>query len=190
MKKLTETLKIMLDALAHADAGEYLNRREKARVLDRTHDAMVQADALMEEPSSSARRVALHLGAELPPEVMTYVVQTCARLQHELTVLTFQSESTARALLGPHQADLEAAGIDMKLVTLTGDVIPGLASYLRKHPEIAFLACRDSGHLGSSYLHGTRGSKSLPVPVVVVATGKDAVMQPTAKEQKDSAGIA
>ena len=33
MKKLTETMKQMLDALACAHAGEHLSAREKARIL-------------------------------------------------------------------------------------------------------------------------------------------------------------
>ena len=53
----------------------------------------------------------LYLGNELPPEVMDYVIQTCARVQHELTILTFETENCARALLEPHQEALEDAGV-------------------------------------------------------------------------------
>lgn len=175
MKKLNETLKQMLDALAYAHAGEYLTPREKARILSQPSGAL-QAMQEIPEPvkavtSSKARRVALYLGSELPPEVMDYVIQTCMRLRHELTVLTFESESTGRALLQPHQEALDAAGVDMKLVTLNGQPVPGLARYLRSHSEVAFLACKDSGYLGRSYLYGTQRNKAIPVPVVVVATG-------------------
>ena len=120
---------------------------------------------------STARRIALYLGNELPPEVMDYVIQTCARVQHELTVLTFETENCARALLEPHRKALEAAGVDMKLVVLSSEQpIAGLKRYLRSHPEVAFLACKDTGYLGRSYLSGTRNQNSLPVPVVVVTT--------------------
>jgi hypothetical protein len=174
MKKLTETLKQMLDALAYAHAGEYLTHREKTRVLSQkggTPETIAQVpEPKKANASSHARRVALYLGSELPPEVMDYVIQTCARLRHKLTVLTFESESTGRALLQPHQEALEAAGVDMKLVTLSGEPAPGLARYLRSHPEVAFLACKDSGYLGRSYLHGRQRKNPLPVPVVVVAT--------------------
>ena len=110
MKKLTEALKQMLDALAYAHAGEYLTHREKTRVLSQkpgTPEIIAQVpEPKKANTSSHARRVALYLGSELPPEVMDYVIQTCARLRHKLTVLTFESESTGRALLQPHQEAL------------------------------------------------------------------------------------
>lgn len=182
MKKLNETLKQMLDALAYAHAGEYLTPREKARVLSQEKGTAQQQVEEVLEPiqagaRSKARRVALYLGSELPPEVMDYVIQTCMRLRHELTVLTFESESTARSLLQPHQANLEAAGVEMKLVNLSGKPVAGLARYLRSHPEVAFLACKDSGYLGRSYLHGTQPKNAIPVPVVVVTTGEQARKQ-------------
>ncbi len=182
MKKLNETLKQMLDALAYAHAGEYMTPREKSRML--SQNSAIETVPEIPEPAkadagSNARRVALYLGSELPAEVMDYVIQTCARLRHELTVLTFESESTGRALLQPHQEALDAAGVDMQLVTLSGEPVPGLARYLRSHPEVAFLACKDSGYLGRSYLNGTQRKDALPVPVVVVTTtGEGAGKQP------------
>jgi hypothetical protein len=174
MKKLTETMKQMLDALAFADAGEYLSRREKARVLGQNKNPAAIAPATPEPATlrarNTARRVALYLGSELPSEVMEYVIQTCSRLQHELTVLTFESENTGRALLEPHKQALAAAGVEMEIVTLSGDPMSGLRRYLRGHPEVAFLACKEAGYLGRSYLNGAQGKNALPVPVVVVTT--------------------
>jgi len=182
MKKLTATLKKMLDGLAYAHAGEYLTPREKTRILSQDSGTAQQQIEEVLEPFGTgardkARRVALYLGSELPPEVMDYVIQTCMRLRHELTVLTFESASTARGLLQPHQATLDAAGVEMKLVTLNGKPIEGLARYLRSHPEVAFLACKDSGYLGRRYLQGTQPKNAMPVPVVVVATGAAAAKQ-------------
>jgi len=197
MKMLTETMKQMLDALAFADAGEYLTRREKSRVLGQNSGAVERAPFIPEPakmPSrSTARRVALYLGSELPPEVLDYVIQTCARLQHALTVVTFQSENTARALLDPHRQALEAAGVEMELVTLSGEPMSGLQRYLRSHPEIAFLACKDTGYLGRTYLNGTKGKNAMPVPVVVVTTtaqGSGVLNQPAADSNRAGAVVA
>lgn len=187
MKKLTEAMKQMLDALAFAHAGEYLSGREKSRILRQSSGKIETAPATPEPArvSSSARRVALYMGSDLAPEVMEYVIETCSRLRHELTVLTFQSESMGRALLEPHKQALEAAGVDMEMVSLSGEPIPGLRRYLRGHPEVAFLACKDAGYLGRSYLNGTQSKNTLPVPVVVVTTAaKDSgsQSQPAAEE--------
>jgi hypothetical protein len=181
MKKLNETLKQMLDALAYAHAGDYLTLQEKTQILSQQAGTI----ATIEEPpkpakadaGNHARQVALYLGSELSPEVMNYVIQTCARLQHKLTVLTFESERTGRALLQPYQEALDTAGVDMDLVTLKGEPSPGLARYLRSHPEVAFMACKDSGYLGRSYLSGSQHNNALPVPVVVVATQSEGAVK-------------
>ncbi len=197
MKKLTETMKQMLDALAFAHAGEYLGRREKTRVLGQRSGAIAKAPASPEpvkvRSGSSARRVALYLGSELPAELMEYVIQTCTSLQHELTVLTFQSENTGQALLDPHREALKAAGIDMEVVILSGDPLAGLKRYLRSHPEVAFLACKDAGYLSRTYLNGTQGKNALPVPVVVVTTAAEdsgTQDQPAADSNHSGANVA
>lgn len=176
MTKLTEELKRMLNALAFADAAEYLTPRQKTAYLNRKSaaDNIAQADTTVQTQVTRERRqVALYMGSELPADMMHYVVQTCGRLKHGLTVLTFQSDSTARALLSPYADELADAGIAMKIVPLTGDPVSGLARYLRRHPEVAFLACKETGYLGRSFLNGTQRQDILPVPVVLVATHED-----------------
>jgi hypothetical protein len=197
MKKLSETVKQMLDALALAHAGEYLTGRKKSQILAQRSGPIAKAPQIAEpvEPRtrSNARRIALYLGSELPPEVMEYVVQTCARLRHDLTVLTFESENTGRALLEPHRKALEEVGVDMKLATLGGGSVSGLARYLRSHPEIAFLVCKDSGYLGRSYLNGRQRDNALPVPVVIVASsseGTHPLVHPAADRNGKASGVA
>lgn len=189
---LTATLKKMLNALAHADAGEFMSSREKENLLGANTTQISEAQTIAEiavettASSSNSRRVALYTGSELPAEVMDYVIETCTRMQHDLTVLTLESEQTAKSVLQPHIASLKAAGINMKLATLgSGAPVPQLSRYLRGHSEVAFLACKDTGYLGRSYLTGTARKDALPVPVVVVATGKDAQnVQPIQTEEQ------
>ena len=198
MKALTKAVKQMLDALAHQHAGEHMSAKEKDVVLEDQLGNLNNTGSKVFEPAkvrfnTNMRRVALYMGSELPSEVMEYVIETCSRLGHELTVLTFQSKSVGVALLGPYQQALDAAGVKMELVTLKGDSVTGLARYLRSHPEFAFLACKDSGYLGRGYLKGTQRKDALPIPVVVVTTlgeGKntqDQVVSTEGKSQIDAA---
>lgn len=197
IKSMSGTLKQMLDALAYADASEHLSGLEKSRILAEGPAATVQQQKVSTEPeksedSNNGRRVALYLGSELPKEVMDYTVQTCARLRHDLTVVTFESRNTAASLLEPFKKMLEEAGVDMKLAVLAGDPLPRLSHYLRTHPEIAFLACKEVGYLGRSYMNGTLQNNTLPVPVVVVASKREAGenLDQTANQQKDKAVVA
>ena len=198
MTKLTATLKQMLNALAFADAGEHLSPGAKTKYLNMAMGNSV-APTKIDEPapivneiksSNTGRRVALYMGSELPAEMMEYVLQTCARLKHNLTVLTFQSASTSRALLKPYQDTLTSSGIDLQLVNLTGDLVPGLTRYLRSHPEIAFLACKDTGYLGRSFLSGTQHQNSLPVPVVLLEAQQKGVRTRNDKQPNQIGGKA
>jgi len=192
MKALTNAVKQMLDALANQHAGEHMSLQDKDIVLDEQLGNLKDTGSKVFEPAkarsnSNMRRVALYMGSELPSEVMDYVIETCSRLGHELTVLTFQSKSAGEELLSAYQPALDDAGVEMELVTLKGDSVTGLARYLRSHPEFAFLACKDSGYLGRSYIKGTQRKDILPVPVVVVTTldeGKNIQDQPVSTEAK------
>ncbi len=176
MNKLTEDIKRMLSALAFADAGEYLTLPQKDRVLKQGGIAVrapTVAAANTAKPAITRQQVALYMGSELPADMMNYVIQTCSRLKHGLTVLTFQPDNTARGLLDPYADALEAEGITMQVVTLSGDPVSGLTRYLRRHPEVAFLACNETGYLGRSFLSGAQRQDTLPVPVVLVAAHED-----------------
>jgi hypothetical protein len=126
---------------------------------------------------------------------MDYVIETCSRMRHELTVLTFQSGNSARALLDPYRDALVTAGVDMQVESLTGEPLTGLRRYLRSHPEVAFLACKDAGYLGRSYLYGSQSHKKnyLPVPVVVITTAAEShgtQGQPASEHSSSGAEVA
>ncbi len=190
MTKLTQELKRMLNALAFADAGEYLTLRQKTECLEQKPGASNAIQATTPtpvQPTSERQQVALYMGSELPADMMHYVVQTCGRLKHGLTVLTFQTDGAARALLSPYTDELAVAGINMKTILLTGDPVSGLARYLRRHPEVAFLACKETGYLGRSFLNGSQPQDVLPVPVVLVATHEEGVQTATQPGQASEA---
>lgn len=178
--KLTHEIKRMLEALAYANVGENLNRRQKTRAISAS-EAPATAPTPATSPVAHQAQVGLYLGSELPADVMQYVMQTCIRLKHGLTVLTFQSETEAQALLAPFQAGLDEAGIQPRVTVLTGEPPASLIHALRKRPEVAFLICNESGYLGRGLLKGTVRQDAIPVPVVMVASG-DAADHPVRTE--------
>lgn len=180
--KLPESFKRMLDALAYANAGENLTLRQKnARLAGSAATTVVQGET---RTPSAARlpQVGLYLGSNLPKDVMQYVMQTCGRLKRNLTVLSLQPENEVRALLAPYQAELDAAGIELRVAALTGEPLAALSQALRRRPEVAFLVCNESGYLGHGLLKGRLRTDSLPVPVVLV-TGEGAAGQSVDRAQ-------
>jgi hypothetical protein len=195
MSVLTEALKQMLDGLAHQDAGEFLTTSRKSAEFARGTKIKPTQQVVESEPApvvESRRRIALFIGSDLSPNVMEYITQTCTRMQHDLTVLSFESGHVAQESLAPYREALDAAGIDIRLVTLGGNTISQLVRYLANHPEISFLACKESGYLGSSYVMGYQKKNEMPVPVVVIVERKDAAFMPYggAVDKADSARTA
>lgn len=184
--KLTEEIKRMLNALAYADAGECLSARDKARVIAGSQPA--PSAVVAPAPAATVGpQVGLYLGSELPAEIMQYVIQTCARLKHGLTVLSLPAETEARKLLAPYQAELDENGIALRVTPLTGEPPSSLIRALRRLPEVAFLVCNESGYLGHGLLNGTQSKDGLPVPVVLVAANGQAEGLPAkAKSTKRS----
>lgn len=184
--KLTNTLKRMLDALACAHAGEFLSAAEKFRVLA---NVPVSPAASQGAPAAATRpQVGLYLGSEPPKDVLQYALDTCERLGHGLTVFTFQSESEAEALLAPYRNALATAGVALRLVTLSGEPPAPLAQALRRHPEVAFLVCNESGYLGNGLVKGRIRRENLAVPVVLV--GGNGQAMPSASDTADATRVA
>lgn len=186
--KLTQEIKRILSALAYADVGENLTRRQKDSVLSNSHQ-IVGKPAVSKTEVSVAQaprpQVALYLGGELAAEAMQYVMQTCARLRHGLTVMTFQSESDAQSLLAPYQDALATAGIKLRIVVLSGDPTASLARALNRRPEVAFLVCNEAGFFGHGLLNGAHSG--MPVPVVLVAANERGAQQQVTRKEAGSA---
>ena len=189
MGKIALNIKRMLDALAYADAGEYLTLHQKARHLSPATEEQPQHALPIAKTTSSARKwIGLYLGSELPRHVMDYVLQTCQRMRQGLLVLTLQDEQDAKKLVAPLVAAFEKAGLDLRVDYLSGEPLESLTRYLRRHPEISFLTCNESGFLGRGLINGIKGMDNLPVPVVLVtprdsqaAIQQDAPMQPASR---------
>ena len=187
--KLTDDIKRMLDALAYANAGDYLTLPQKDAVLKDAPVAAAGPASAAAPATATARRpqVGLYLGSEISADVMQYVTQTCARLRHDLTVLTFESETEARVLLAPYQAMLDKVGTALSVVVVSGEPPAALARALRRRPEISFLVCNEAGYLGHSLMAGTKGKDAMPVPVVMVAANDAPQRQAGGKPRADVA---
>ncbi|MEW5891583.1 MAG: hypothetical protein AB1697_00350 [Pseudomonadota bacterium] len=172
--KLTHDIKRMLNALAYANAGDNLNRRQKARVVAGSPVVAAPAAPVAAGPAAAKPRaqVGLYLGSEISAEIMQYVVQTCSRLRHGLMVLSFQPGNVIEALLAPYQSMFEAAGIELQVVELTGEPPAALSRALRRRPEIAFLVCNESGYFGRHLLNNAQRNTGIPIPVVLVAANE------------------
>lgn len=179
--KLTDDIKRMLNALAFANAGDYLTTWQKQEVLAHASATVAAPAPIALAPTPTRAQVGLYLGAELADDLMQYVIQTCVRLKHGLTVLTFTAETDAEILLAPYKPELKNAGIEMQLQILGGEPPDGLVNALRRHSEIAFLVCNETGYFGHSLINGVQRRDRIPVPVVLVAANETALKDKQAR---------
>jgi len=178
--KLTHEIKRMLDALALANAGDNLTRRQKSRLIAGKPAPVSKTEAPVAKPQLP--QVGLYLGSDLSADVIHYVLQTCTRLKHGLTVLSFQSEIEVETLLAPYRDALIEAAIEVRVAILSGEPPAALVHALRRRPEVAFLICNESGYLGRGLIKGTVRQDSMPVPVVLVASVEGTATLPVREE--------
>ncbi len=148
MKKLSQHLKQALAALATADAGEMLSRRQMARVL--------QGQAGPAVPPR--RQVALWAGATPSKAVLDYALAACKRLDAGLAVLHAPGKDMAclRAALG--------AG-DFHSTALGGRPEAAVRHYIATHSQVAFLVL-DGDDATAQLLAQRAGNPGVPMVLV------------------------
>lgn len=178
MSFLQKALKSMGKGFEHAHNEDNLNFSVKSYTGAPTKASVEQVftePQLKNESRKSKRRyIAMYLGSDLPKSMMKYIIESCQHLGHDLAVISFEQNETTEEALAPYKQELETNNIEVKKVKLSGHPMQELNKYLKSHRDIAFLACKDTGFLGRSYMSGNLAKISLPVPLVVVTTEKQA----------------
>lgn len=158
MKKLTQHLKQALSALAAADAGEMLTRRQMARVLHSREGTVVGTTI-----TPSRRKVALWAGHSLSKQALGYAMSACTRMDADLCVLHAQSADTTRLRKTLGDSTLQ-------IVALSGRPEAALRHFLATHPQVAFLVLDGDDHASHTLAQRTGNHV---VPMVVVTGQRD-----------------
>jgi hypothetical protein len=176
MRRLTPTLKRMLEALAmeglaYADLPEMLPRSAKDQYLTGAgshHRAAVAPEAsgatdsrAMERP----KRVGLFLGPYATRALVDYALESCTRLKAELVVFTFMDDVGARRLLEAHLPLPDGAQPRISIEHLSGDPERALEGLQGRGVRLEFLVCDEQGYLGHRLL---ARETALDIPVVMV----------------------
>ncbi len=149
MKKLSQHLKQALAALATADAGEMLSRRQMSRVLHNSPGGPVVPPR---------RQVALWAGATLSKAALDYALSACKRLDAGLSVLHAQGADTARLrkTLGDGA---------FQLVALSGRPEAAVRHFIATHSQVSFLVL-DGDDQAAQLLAQRAGNPGVPLVVV------------------------
>lgn len=162
MTTLADQIKQALSALAYADIGERIGRREK-------HAALfpeLAARAASTNPATGASRkwIALGVGDSLPPHVMAYVIGACRRMQANLLLLTCDAMQV-RTLLANYLPELQ--GITCETEELSNVTSASVVAALNQRRSLLFAVSSAEDDPLRPLLRPRRGLRS-PVPVVLV----------------------
>jgi hypothetical protein len=175
MRRLSPTLKKMLEGLAYADLGEMLLQSAKDEVLTgRTsvERTAVPAPAPMADAPAvpSGKRVGLFLGPYATRAVVDYALESCARMHAELVVFTFMDDKRAHHLLEDRLPAASGPAPTTRVQHLSGDPEKALECLQGRGVRLEFLVCDEQGYLGHRIL---AGDTSLDIPVVMVAPSRE-----------------
>jgi hypothetical protein len=182
VKSLTQELKRALAALASAEAGEMLSRRDKMTWLGggglsgeaRRDDA---PGAVTRAASSRPnRQVALELGDRLSPAAVDYAIGLCRRMEASLALVTCAAADQARSVVAPHISRLKGSGITWSVVSLTGDGPADLERYIHDNPQVLLMVSSSSDDMLQRLVapaQRRRRANGLQVPLVVLAQDAD-----------------
>ncbi len=162
MKNLADQIKQALSALAYADIGERIGRREKHAAL--FPEAASRTPAPSPIPVATRKWIALGVGDSLPPHVMAYVIGACRRMQADLLLIS-RDAMQVRALLAEYLPDLH--GITCETEELTGTSSASVVDAMNQHHGLLFAVSSAEGDPLRPLLRPRRGVRS-PVPVVLV----------------------
>jgi hypothetical protein len=176
MRRLTPTLKKMLEALAmegldYADLPEMAPRSAKDQYLTgadphhRTTAAAEASGAIDSQAMERPKRVGLFLGPYATRALVDYALDSCTRLKAELVVFTFMDDAGARRLLEAHLPSPDGTEPRISIEHLSGDPERALQGLQGRGVRLEFLVCDEQGYLGHRLL---ARETALDIPVVMV----------------------
>lgn len=159
MKTLAKQFKQALDALAYADIGERVGRRERHAALYPSAAAEAPRDA-----APAQHWIALGVGDSLPAPVMAYVIGACQRMRAGLLLIGADG-LRVRALLAEHLPKLQ--GIDCRTEEVAAGSSAAVLRAMNLYRGLLFAVSAGDGDPLRPFLRGRRGPRA-PVPVVLV----------------------
>ena len=126
MKRLTEDLKRMLNALALQDAGDFLPMRDKMHALN----------GGVLPPQGEARRVALLSDGRDSNEALHYALNACGNQQASLDLVLY---GEARNQVEELRQQLQGSAIAYEIILLGKQSVASLGDYLNSRHSLTYL---------------------------------------------------
>ncbi len=138
MKKLSEDLKRMLTGLAYQDAGDFLSRSEKLKVLGNESVNRVQpATSGKIGLAAVTKRIAFISNGRGFGAPLDYAIDACLRQNAQIDLLLHGTADikTNSAL----EKKIQDAGVYFQRIQIEDNAVDDIVEYINKHPSIIYL---------------------------------------------------
>lgn len=164
MKRLSEDLKRMLNALALQDAAEFLPMQDKLTSVGTQAGGRVDGAA---QKQLSPRRVAVLSDGGNSSEVLEYALNACQRQQASLDLVLY---GEGRKQAEEIRNQLRRRGIAHEIILLGKQSLEALADYLTARRKLAYLVAPADDELARQLTEETSPLPSgrLNLPMVLV----------------------
>jgi hypothetical protein len=167
MKRLSESLKQMINALALQNAADYLPMSRKLEMLGVGNGKPVSLRTSEQHDLSPPRRIALLSDGVNIGEVLHYTVEACLRQRATLDLVLY---GKARERNEELRAQLQRRGITHELILLGEESVDALSEYLCLRRTLVYLIAPADDHLALELTEQaipSRGGRT-HLPVVLV----------------------
>lgn len=170
MAKLSEDLKRMLTGLAYQDAGDFLSRSEKIKVLDNGADYREKQKPILRkiETRPATKRIAFISNGRGLGAPLDYAIEACLRQSAQIDLLihgTADSEN-ASAL----EKKIKNSAIGYQQIQLKVNAVDSIVDYIASHPSLLYLIAMPDDDVARVFIEEIlpRRKRRIQFPIVLI----------------------
>ena len=170
MAKLSEGLKRMLTGLAYQDAGDFLSRSEKMKVLGNGSENRVKPMITPQkfETRRVTKRIAIISNGSGLGAPLDYAIDACLRQKAQIDLLIHGSADSENILA--LEKKIRNSGVSYQRIQLEVTAVNSIVDYIVKHPSLLYLIAMPDDDVArvliEEVLPGRR--RRIQVPIVLI----------------------
>ena len=170
MAKLSKDLKRMLTGLAYQDAGDFLSRSEKMKVLGNGSENRVKPMTTPRklETRSVTKRIAFISDGRGLDAPLDYAIDACLRQNAQIDLLIHDAadmENTSAL-----EKKIKNSGVSYQQIQLEVTAVSSITDYMAKHPSLIYLIAMPDDDVArvliEEVLPGRRRRTQIPVVLI------------------------
>jgi len=148
MKKLTQDIKRMLSAFAYQDAGEFMSRSDKLKMLGvskqtpKRHQKSVEKNSLITPPSSP--RVVILFDGQMSEVILDYILNESSHMKNaEFDILAYGEADNLSSQADILRNRLQTAGRKVSVSLMMGETTELFYKFTSQKPDLRYIVATE-----------------------------------------------